>query len=82
MEGYEVPIHSSLTQPILILGVPREFALLNGTLTAALVFGLHSIFALPLGVIAHITAVYLTKRDPQFLKTFRRHLKHRAFYQV
>jgi type IV secretory pathway TrbD component len=80
MEGFEVPIHRSLTQPILIAGVPREFALLNGTLTAALVFGMQSLFALPLGIVAHIFAVGLTKRDPQFLQTFRRHLHQRPFY--
>jgi type IV secretory pathway TrbD component len=81
MNGFEVPIHRSLTQVILIAGVPREFALLNGTLTAALVFGMHSLFALPLGIIAHMFAVRLTKRDPQFMQTFRRHLHQKEFYE-
>ena len=36
MEGFEIPIHRSLTQPIMIGGVPREIAILNGTLSAAL----------------------------------------------
>lgn len=47
MEGFEVPIHRSLTQPILMGGVPRDIALLNGTITAALVFGMHSFLGLP-----------------------------------
>lgn len=82
MEGFEIPIHRSLTQTILIAGVPREFALLNGTLTAALVFGMHSFLTLPLGLVAHVFAVGLTKRDPQFLQTFRRHLHQRTYYGV
>ena len=43
MEGFSVPVHRSLTQPILLGGAPREFAILNGTLAAALFFGLHTL---------------------------------------
>ena len=50
VEGYEIPIHSSLTQVIMIAGVPRELAILNGTLTAALVLGLHSFWGIPVGL--------------------------------
>jgi type IV secretory pathway TrbD component len=81
MEGFEVPIHRSLTQPILIAGVPRDYALLNGTLTAALLFGMQTVFALPLGAIAHLVAVQLTKRDPQFLQTIKRHLHQKPYYE-
>ena len=31
IEGYEVPLHVALTQPILMGGAPRTFAILNGT---------------------------------------------------
>lgn len=81
MEGFEVPIHRSLTQPILIAGVPRDYALLNGTLTAALLFGMQTVFALPLGLAAHVLAVGLTKKDPQFLQTFKRHLHQKPYYE-
>ncbi len=82
MEGFEVPIHRSLTQPILIAGVPREFALLNGTLSAALIFGMQIIWALPLTLVAHFFAVGLTKKDPQFMQTIKRHLHQKAFYEA
>jgi type IV secretion system protein VirB9 len=32
IEGFEVPLHVGLTQPILMGGAPRTFAILNGTL--------------------------------------------------
>lgn len=80
MEGFEIPIHRSLTQVITIGGVPREIALLNGTLAAALVLGLHSPVGLPLGVVLHVLAVALTKRDPQFFQTFRRQIKQKKYY--
>ena len=34
--GYEVPLHRSLTEPVLIAGAPRSFTILNGTLAAAI----------------------------------------------
>ena len=39
MPGYEVPLHRSLTEAILIAGAPR-FVILNGTLSAAIGLGL------------------------------------------
>lgn len=82
MEGFEIPIHRSLTQPIMIGGVPREIAILNGTLTAALVLGLHSWLGLPLGFALHFIARKMAARDPQFFATFRRQIKQRKFYGV
>ena len=82
MEGFEIPIHRSLTQPIMIGGVPREIAILNGTITAALVLGMHSFWGLPLGIVIHIASLTLSKRDPQFFATFRRQVKQRSFYSA
>ena len=82
MEGFEIPIHRSLTQPIMIGGVPREIAILNGTITAALVLGMHSFWGLPLGLVIHIASLTLSKRDPQFFATFRRQVKQRSFYSA
>jgi type IV secretion system protein VirB3 len=36
LEGFEAPIHRSLTEPILMGGAPRGLAIVNGTLAAAL----------------------------------------------
>ena len=38
--GYEVALHRALTEPILLAGAPRSFAILNGTLAAAIGLGL------------------------------------------
>ena len=65
-EGFEVPIHRSLTQPQLMAGAPREITLINGTLSTALVLGLHSVYGVPVGLVLHLIAVAVTKRgfDP------------------
>ena len=80
MEGFQVPIHRSLTQVIMIAGVPRELAIVNGTLTAALVLGMHSLLGLPVGFVLHVLSVAISKRDPHFLGTFRRHLRQKRYY--
>lgn len=82
MEGFEVPIHRSLTQTIMIGGVPREISILNGTLTAVLFLGLHSPIGLPVGIGIHLVAVLLSKKDPQFFATFRRQIRQRRFYDA
>ena len=41
VEGFEVPVHQALTQPLLLGGAPRAVAIVNGTLAAALGLGLH-----------------------------------------
>lgn len=82
MEGFSVPVHRSLTQPILLGGTPREFAILNGTIGAALLLGLHSYLGVPACIVLHLIAVALTRQDPSFLETFRRHINHKPYYGV
>jgi type IV secretion system protein VirB3 len=75
-----VPLHRSLTEPLFLGGAPRDLAILNGTLTAALVLGLHCLYALPLGVLFHCGAVLAAKQDPQVCAVLRRHLRQRSYY--
>ena len=80
LEGYEVPLHRSLTEPILLGGAPRSVAIANGTLAAAIGIGLQLwIAGLAVWVVGHVAAVYAAKRDPQFMAVLARHLKQKAF---
>ena len=82
ISGSEIPIHRSLTERILLAGVPREAALLNATFTAAFVFGLQCWYALPVGIGLHWLALHLTRRDDRFFDVLRRALSFRAFYRA
>jgi type IV secretion system protein VirB3 len=74
--GFAIPVHRSLTEPILLGGAPRSVAILNGTLAAALGLGLRLWLAgLLLGILGHAAAVWAAKRDPQFVEVVRRHLR-------
>ncbi len=77
--GYEVAMHRSLTEPVLIAGAPRSFAILNGTLSAAVGLGLRLwIAGLALWVIGHAVAVWVTRKDPAFLTVLSRHARHKG----
>jgi type IV secretion system protein TrbD len=65
-DGLEVPLHRSLTQPILVAGLPRNLALLLWTATAAFALGLHQLWVLPIALLLHVVFAAMAKRDPFF----------------
>ncbi len=81
--GFEVTVHQSLTQPILLGGVPRSYAILTGTLAAVLGLGLQQLWvALPMAFILHALGVWWTKRDPFWFQVLRRHLREKPYYEA
>jgi type IV secretion system protein VirB3 len=80
IEGFEIPLHRSLTEPILLGGAPRSVAILNGTIAAALGIGLQLwIAGIALWLVGHAVAVFAAKRDPQFASVLARHLRQKAY---
>ena len=79
MEGFEVPLHRSLTEPILLGGAPRTLAIANGTIAAAVGLGLRLwLPSLGLWLIGHALAVWGARLDPQFVAVIARHVKQRV----
>jgi len=82
VEGFEVPLHRALTEPVLLAGAPRTVAIANGTLAAALGLGLRLwIAGLLVWAIGHSLAVFAAKRDPQFGQVLSRHLRHKGWLE-
>jgi type IV secretion system protein VirB3 len=81
--GFSVPVHRSLTDPILLGGAPRTVAIANGTLAAAIALGLRLwVPGLLLWALGHGAAVWAAKRDPLFVDVGRRHLRYPAYFGV
>ena len=77
--GYEVPLHRALTEPVLLAGAPRSFAILIGTLAAAIGLGLRLwIAGLLIWLVGHAFAVWVTRKDPAFLTVLSRHARHKG----
>ena len=80
-EDYVIPLRTSLTRPILMAGVPRGFAILNGTVCAAIAFGLQQpLIGAPLWMVLQGAAAWAAARDPWFLETWPRHLAKPQFF--
>jgi type IV secretion system protein VirB3 len=78
--GYEVPLHTALTQPVLLAGAPRTFAILNATLAMVIGLGLHLWWlGFPVGLVCHLAAMAMTKRDPDWFDVVRRHLRQPTY---
>lgn len=81
--GFVIPLHRSLTEPIMLGGAPRNVAIINGTLSAAIGLGLQLWLAgAAIWIIGHGTAVLAAKKDPKFMDVLARHIRHKAFLEV
>ena len=78
-DGFEVPLHRSLTEPILMAGAPRAVAILNGTVSAAIGLGLQMwLTGILVLVVVHTLSVFAAKRDPHFLDVLLRHIRQKG----
>ncbi len=81
-EGFEVALHRSLTEPILLAGAPRSIAILNATIAAAIGLGLRMwISGLVILTIGHALAVFAAKRDPHFMEVLMRHIRQKGHFE-
>jgi type IV secretion system protein TrbD len=64
--GLEVPLHRSLTQPILFAGLPRNLGLLLWTSTSAFALGLHQLWVAPVALVLHFVFGAMARQDPFF----------------
>ncbi|ARW16837.1 MULTISPECIES: VirB3 family type IV secretion system protein [Acetobacteraceae] len=81
--GYFVPVHRSLTEPILLGGAPRAVAIANGTLASAIALGLRLwLVGAVFWIVGHTLAVWGAKRDPLFIEVGRRHLRYPAWLRA
>ncbi len=77
-DGYEIPLHRSLTEPILMAGAPRTAAIAIGTLAAAIGLGLQLwIPGLVLWAVGHSAAVFMARSDPDFMAVAGRSTRHK-----
>jgi type IV secretion system protein VirB3 len=73
-EGFRIPVHRSLAEPIMLGGIPRNIAIANGVAVISFVLGAHNLWILPLGIASHIVLVALHRRDKAILSILKRNL--------
>lgn len=79
-QGFEIPIHRSITRPIFWGGVPRNL-LISEILVGILGAVFFKTWIIPvLAVISHFIFRYLGQKDPQFLEVFWRSKDYEDYY--
>lgn len=74
--GYLAPVRQALTQPILMGGAPRSYAILNGTLAAIVAFAGAIVPGIILGIAGHVLGVFLARRDPDVIEVLKRAMRN------
>jgi type IV secretion system protein VirB3 len=78
-DGWDMPLAHGLSEPSLMAGMPREYAIAMGTI--ALVLGL-ALRIWWLGLLwwatAHALGLWAARSDPRFFEVLRRHLMMRG----
>ncbi|WP_454884469.1 VirB3 family type IV secretion system protein [Sphingomonas oryzagri] len=75
-EGFAVPLHRALVEPVLLAGVPRGLAIMIATLAAALGLGLQMwVAGLATWIVGHSVAAMATRRDSQIVAVLIRHAR-------
>lgn len=73
--GWDLPVAGALTDPVTVAGMPRDYAILMGTIALMLGLALR-IWWLGLlwWAIAHAVGLYAARADKRFFNVLRRHL--------
>ena len=84
-EPRRIPIHPSLTRPVLLAGAERELVLVNGTIVAALIFGVgvhwtSLTMAAVLATLGHWGLTRAAKHDPHLSRIYIRHVRYQEHY--
>src|SRR5947208_2847247 len=78
------PIHLALTRPLLLAGAERELVLMNGTIIAALIFGVgfhwaSLTMATVLATMGHWGLTRAARYDPQLSRAYVGHVRYPAY---
>lgn len=73
--GWDLPVAGALTEPVTLAGMPRDYAIMMGTIAVVLGLALRIWW---LGLLwwaaAHAVGVYAARTDKRFFEVLRRHL--------
>ena len=80
-EGYSVPLHRALVEPVLLGGVPRGLAITIATIAAALGLGMQMwVAGLVIWLVGHSVAAITTRRDSQIAVVLIRHARQSGYW--
>ena len=81
-EGFVIPVHRALTQPLYWMGVPRNVLLVEifGSIFAVLIFKTFLVPFIAIGI--HVLLRYFGQQDQYFMDIFMRARKYKKYYSA
>lgn len=79
---YELAFSRGLTEPSLLLGVPKSALTFNGLVAAFFLFNFHFWQILPITLLAHFGMVYVCKGDMQFFDCLKSYINKKNYYST
>ena len=77
-----LPFYRSLSEQVLMLGVPKVVLVLNGLVAFLFVVNFHFWYILIVNAIVHFGAIYLAKNDDQFFEALQNYQSKKNFYST
>lgn len=78
--GFHLPLFRSLTEQALLAGAPASVMVFNVAAAAIFILTFHFFYVIPLHIVIHIVAVYLSRIDAQFFECLARYVKQKHYY--
>ena len=78
--GYQLPLYRALTEQDLLLGAPKSVIVVNGVILSIFLISFHFVWILPLNLLIHFGAIYLSQYDEQFFDCLLRYFKAKDYY--
>lgn len=79
-EGFVIPVHRSLTEKMLVAGIPREVFYPNIMALGICIVYFQFLYTIPVHFLIHIFSLHIAKSDPDFLKIFREYMPTKEYY--
>lgn len=75
-----LPFYRSLSEQILLFGVPKPVIVLNAVLAYIFLFNFHFIYIIPVCILVHAGSIYLAKDDDQFFDCLKKYIHTKNYY--
>ncbi len=77
-----LPFYRSLSEQVLMLGVPKVVLILNGLVAFIFFVNFHFWYILIVNAIVHFGAIYLAKNDDQFFECLQNYQSKKNYYST
>lgn len=77
---HELPFYRSLSEQVLVFGVPRSVIMLNALVAFLFIINFHFFYILPISLLFHFGCIYVARKDDRFFDCMKIYQQKKSFY--